>query len=110
MDFLMEQMFNEQESRWDVTLSGEIDVFNSPELKAKLAELLEERDADLYLHCARLDYIDSTALGVLVGIMKIIKNNNRAMRLLAVKPSLMKLFRITNLDKVFEIEGGIAHD
>ena len=106
MDFQMSSVYNEGNERWDVKLSGEIDIFNSAKLKKMLTELLDKHDAHLYLYCESLEYIDSTALGALVGVMKTVKSNNREMHLISVKPNLMKLFRITNLDKVFVIEEG----
>jgi len=105
MDYQMDCVLDEENERWDVTLSGEIDIFNSADLKTRITELLQKRDAHLYLHCKNLEYIDSTALGALVGVMKTVKSNGREMHLTAVKPNLLKLFRITNLDKVFVIEG-----
>lgn len=109
MNFQMDYTMDEANERWDVTLTGEVDIFNSAELKTRLTELLTERAFHLYLHCKNLEYIDSTALGALVGVMKTVKSNGREMHLLSVKPNLMKLFRITNLDKVFVIEGGGTH-
>jgi anti-sigma B factor antagonist len=106
MDFQMDSKLDEKNERWNVTLSGEIDIFNSAKLKTELSELLAKKDAELYLNCKALEYIDSTALGALVGVMKTVKSNGREMHLVSVKPNLMKLFRITNLDQVFVIEGG----
>lgn len=109
MDFQMDYTLDEQKERWNVNLSGEIDIFNSPQLKMRLTELLTEKDAHLFLYCKHLEYIDSTGLGALVGVMKTVKSNGREMHLVSVKPNLMKLFRITNLDKVFVIEEGESH-
>jgi anti-sigma B factor antagonist len=106
MDYTIKSAYNEQEQRLDVTLTGEVDIFNSADLKKALTELLAEREGHLYLHCEKLDYIDSTALGALVAVMKTVKSNNREMHLVNVKPNLMKLFRITSLDQVFVIEEG----
>lgn len=106
LDFQMDYTFDEQNERWNVTLTGEIDIFNSAKLKTQLTELLTERNAHLYLHCKLLEYIDSTALGALVGVMKTVKGIGREMHMVSVKPNLLKLFRITNLDKVFVIEEG----
>jgi anti-sigma B factor antagonist len=105
MNFQMDYTLDETNDRWDVTLSGEIDIFNSADLKNKLTGLLQERDAHLYLHCKNLEFIDSTALGALVGVLKNAKGSGREIHLLEVKPNLTKLFRITNLDKVFVLEG-----
>jgi anti-sigma B factor antagonist len=104
MDFKTEYTLDEQNLRWNVTLKGEIDIFNSAELKKNLNDLLKERDADLYLHCKDLEFIDSTALGALVGVMKTVKDNGREMHLVSLRPNIKKLFRITNLDSVFIME------
>ncbi len=110
MDYELRSVYDEREQRWDVTISGEVDIFNSTGLKKKLTGLLEEHDGHLYLHCQGLEYIDSTALGALVAVMKTVKSNEREMHLVAIKPHLMKLFRITNLDTVFIMdEGGTAN-
>ena len=105
MDFEMGFNFDEQNNRWDITLSGEIDVFNSPEVKKRLINLLEEKCVDLYVQCNNLEYIDSTALGALVGVLKHAKSIGCEIKLISVKPNLLKLFRITNLDGLFSIEG-----
>ena len=105
MDFEMGFNFDEQNNRWDITLSGEIDVFNSPEVKKRLINLLEENCVDLYVQCNNLEYIDSTALGALVGVLKHAKSKGCEIKLISVKPNLLKLFRITNLDGLFSIEG-----
>ena len=109
MDFQMEAAYDAQKNCWQVTVSGEIDIFNSPDMKKRLMELIEEKQADLYLNCQNLDYLDSTALGALVAVLKNVKGYEGEMHLLQVKPSLNKLFKITNLDKVFIIEGD-AHE
>jgi anti-sigma B factor antagonist len=110
MDYAITSAYNEREQRLDVTLTGEVDIFNSADLKKSLTELLAKHDAHLYLHCAKLSYIDSTALGALVAVMKTVKSNGREMHLVAVKPNLLKLFRITNLDTVFIMDEGGGED
>ena len=105
MDFFMDAVFNEKANRWEVSLAGEVDIFSSPDMKAKLNALLQDRQADLHIDCGKLEYLDSTALGSLVGVLKNIKAYGGEMHLSHIRPNLLKLFRITNLDKVFVIEG-----
>ncbi|MCL2016959.1 MAG: STAS domain-containing protein [Defluviitaleaceae bacterium] len=102
MDFSIEKTFDE--NSWQVVLAGEIDIFNSADLKKHLTQLMDEHAADVYVDCTNLEYIDSTGLGALVGILKTIKGLGKEMHLLHVKPSVLKLFKITNLDKVFIIQ------
>jgi anti-sigma B factor antagonist len=105
MDYALDAVFDEENKHWLVTISGEVDIFNSSEMKKKLTELINEKNTDLAIDCRFLEYIDSTALGALVGVLKNVKNYGGAMHLRNVKPSLSKLFKITNLDKVFIMDG-----
>ena len=108
MEFEMETMFDESLNRWDVTINGEIDIFESNEFKEKLIELIEQKETDLYIRCGNLSYIDSTGLGALVAVLKSVKIYGGEMKLIGLKPAIAKLFRITNLDKAFVVEGDIG--
>jgi len=105
MDFIMNHQFDPQEKRWEVALNGEIDIFNSAEFKTKLLGLLTENPGSVVLDCDKLEYIDSTALGALVTVLKHVRSDGGEMHLKKIRPNLVKLFKITSLDKVFLIEG-----
>jgi anti-sigma B factor antagonist len=111
MDFRIEQLFDEKRNCWKVTLFGEIDIFNSADVKEQLNGLVEQKSVDMHVNCKQLTYIDSTGLGALVGVLKRLKGENREMHLNNVRPNISKLFRITNLNKVFIIdEDGESND
>lgn len=105
MDYTFDEIFNQEHDCWYIKVSGEIDIFNSNEFKEKLLRLAAEKQKDLRIDCLELKYIDSTALGVLVAVLKNVKTYGGEIYLLNLKPNLTKLFKITNLDKVFIIEG-----
>lgn len=102
MDFSMEKSFDG--SCWKVKFSGEIDIYNSADVKSKLVDLMGENVADVHIDCENLEYIDSTGLGSLVGALKHVKSHDKEMRLYNVGANILKLFRITSLDKVFVVE------
>jgi len=104
VDFRIENLFDEKRNCWKVTLFGEIDIFNSADVKEKLNGLVEQKSVDMHVNCKQLTYIDSTGLGALVGVLKRLKGENREMHLNNVRPNISKLFRITNLNKVFIID------
>ncbi|MCL2665559.1 MAG: STAS domain-containing protein [Defluviitaleaceae bacterium] len=106
MDFQMDHSFDEQQNRWNIILTGEIDIFNSLELKTRLTKLVEEKPADVFLQCKFLEYIDSTGLGALVGVLKNVKGSGFTIHMQDVKPNIQKLFKITNLDNEFILEEG----
>lgn len=105
MDFKIKPEFNPEKKVWDIVVQGEIDIYNSSSLKDYLTNLIQEHPVDVYLHCQDLEYIDSTGLGALVSIVKKVKQYEGNIHLLNIKSNVLKVFKITNLDKVFMIEG-----
>lgn len=84
---------------------GEVDIYTSPELKSKIYELIEEKSRDIVINGEQLDYIDSTGLGVLMGIYKRLQEKNLNIKVVNLKPNIYKLFDITGLNKIFNIQG-----
>lgn len=82
---------------------GEVDIHTSPEVKEKLEAILEEKEKSMIINAEELDYIDSTGLGMLIGIVKRLKKNDLELVLAKPQSSVLKLFRITGLDKVIRV-------
>jgi len=105
LDFSLDANYDQNNDSWNISLTGEIDMFNSDEFKARLVELTEKKHSSLNIDCKYLDYIDSTGLGVLVSVFKSVSGTGGDVRILNPNKSLKKLFAITNLDKVFSMGG-----
>lgn len=84
---------------------GEVDIYTSPELKNKINELIEEKNKNIIINGEQLEYIDSTGLGVLMSIYKKLQDKNLNIKVVNLKPNIYKLFDITGLNKVFNIQG-----
>lgn len=82
---------------------GEVDIYTSPELKNKVYDLINEKNADITIDGEALDYIDSTGLGVLMSIYKKAQEKNLNFNIINLKANIYKLFDITGLNKVFNI-------
>ncbi|MCD8090302.1 MAG: STAS domain-containing protein, partial [Clostridiales bacterium] len=96
---------NIETKRWDVSLTGEIDIFNSEEVKTVLLQMISEKEQDVFIDCKNLSYIDSTGLSALVAILKKVKAFSGNVVLKNLLPNVFKVIKITNLDKLFIIEG-----
>lgn len=105
MDFALNSSFDEKKKYWDIVIEGEVDIYNSLELKKNLSELIQNNPANIHVSCEKLEYIDSTGLGALVSILKKVKQYNGDIYLSNLKPNVAKIFKITDLNKVFVIEG-----
>ena len=98
------QVWNEQENSWYITLSGEIDIYNAPDLKTSLLSLIDQNKGNIIIDCKELKYIDSTGLGVLISALRKVKDYDGEIAIKNLKPYIHKIFSITGLDKVFAIE------
>jgi anti-sigma B factor antagonist len=56
---------------------------------------------------ARVDFLDSTGLGVLVGARRRLENSGGSLSLVCPHERLLKIFRITGLDSIFDIHGSV---
>src|SRR5437764_11517455 len=90
-----------------VTLRGEIDVYTAPRLRQTLIDLVEGGATDIVVDMEKVDFLDSTGLGVLVGGLKRVKDREGTMKLVATQDRILKIFDITGLSKVFPIFGSL---
>jgi anti-sigma B factor antagonist len=86
-----------------IEVGGEIDVYTAPKLRDKITELVGNGNYHLVIDMERVDFLDSTGLGVLVGGLKKVRAHDGSMQLICNQERLLKIFRITGLAKVFTI-------
>jgi anti-sigma B factor antagonist len=85
-----------------ISPAGEVDVYTAPVLRQQLVELLNAEEQCLIVDFTRIDFIDSTGLGILVGALRRARTMGAAMSIAGQSASAKKLFAITGLDRVFE--------
>jgi anti-sigma B factor antagonist len=90
-----------------VTLRGEIDVYTAPRLRQALIDLVSQGATDIVVDMDKVDFLDSTGLGVLVGGLKRVRAHDGSLRLVCTQERILKIFRITGLTKVFPIHSSI---
>jgi anti-sigma B factor antagonist len=88
-------------------VAGEIDVYTAPKLREKLIELVNEGSYHLVVDLEKVDFLDSTGLGVLVGGLKRVRNHDGSLKLVCTQDKILKIFRITGLTKVFPIHDSV---
>ena len=83
-----------------VVVSGRLDAAQSPAAQA----FLDQVAGPVTLDCARLDYISSAGLGVLLKTQKRLMASGGKLRLAGVNPHLRDIFLYSGFDRIFEIE------
>lgn len=104
MSLKIMKKFEEDPGVWKMELKGEIDIYTAAELKSTFQEMFEQRKEPVEIDLQNLDYIDSTGLGVLIGALKRLKEEDKQITLFHVKPNIHKLLNITGLNKIFVIK------
>lgn len=103
MNLTIDKQQNENEVL--VKAAGEIDAFTAPKLREELAALVDGKNKVITIDLKDVSYLDSTGLGVFVGLFKQLKNNGGELRLIEMSERLKRLFQITGLSHVMEIKG-----
>ena len=89
---------------WTVlTVSGEIDIATAPSLRERLHSLLAEGKRQIVVDLDDVGFLDSTALGVLVGVLKRARSEDGEVRIVCTQPRVRKVFEITRLDSAFDL-------
>ena len=86
-----------------LAVRGEIDLFTAPELKQVLAESIEAGRVRIIVDLTETTFLDSTALGVLIGAVKRLRSRDGALAIVNIDENIAKTFEITGLDQIFTI-------
>ena len=86
-----------------VAVRGEIDLFTAPELKSALSEAIESGHTRIVVDLTDTTFLDSTALGVLIGAVKRLRSRDGRLTIVNVDDNIAKTFEITGLDQIFPI-------
>ena len=86
-----------------VDVEGEIDIYTAPRLRELLIDLVSQGSYQLIVNLAKVGFLDSTGLGVLVGGLKRVRAHDGSLDLVCTRQRILKILRITGLTKVFGI-------
>jgi anti-sigma B factor antagonist len=95
-----------------ISVEGELDLSSAPRLKWMLIDLLESAHSRLVVDLSLATFLDSTALGVLVGVKRRLEGEAR-LAIVCARPNLLKIFEFAGVDGAFAIfptlEGALAY-
>ncbi|BDE06452.1 anti-sigma-B factor antagonist [Vulcanimicrobium alpinum] len=84
-------------------LAGSLDIATSPSVRAALTDASERGDHRLIVDLTKVEFLDSTGLGALIGGQRRAKEFGGEVRLVAKEGQILRLLRITGLLKVFAV-------
>ena len=100
----MEIETKEQEGVVVLSISGEIDLYNAPELKEAIQVLVEQKKNKIVVNLDRVSYVDSSGIGSLISSFSNLKKQEGSLRICNVVGSVRKVFELTKLTTFFDID------
>ncbi|MFT8349339.1 STAS domain-containing protein [Clostridium saccharoperbutylacetonicum] len=91
------------ENNTTISIAKDFTVDEVAVFRLEINKLIEKGQRNFTFDFSKCDFIDSTGLGALVAIYKKCVEKGGTIKLKALKPEVEKLFKLTRLDKVFEI-------
>jgi anti-sigma B factor antagonist len=92
-----------QKNKTVLQLEGEIDLHVSPEVAESLQAMVANKPKLLVVDLAKVTYIDSSGLAVLIEGMQHVQEHGGRFALVNVQESVQHIFEIARLDQVFQI-------
>lgn len=86
-----------------IKISGRFDFGVHQDIR-KATELVDTGVKKIVLDMGAVDYVDSSALGMLLVLRDKVGENKSAVRIKGTKPDVRKIFEIANFDQLFTIE------
>lgn len=89
-----------------LAVRGEVDLHSAPQLQDRLLQVIDKPFVgrrSVVVDLTGVSFLDSTGLGVLVTARNEAERAGTALGLVCTSDRMLKLFRITGLDGVFEI-------
>ncbi|HEY6016766.1 MAG TPA: STAS domain-containing protein [Gaiellaceae bacterium] len=91
------------------TVTGELDAHTAPFLRRRLQPVAERMpESQLIVDLAGVSFLDSTALGVLVGTAKLLQAGGGGLVVASADPRLRRLFELADVQSLVQLETTLA--
>jgi len=84
-----------------VSVAGELDIATAEQAYAYISGVIDDGPTAVNVDVGGLTFCDASGLGVLARAARHARQAGRQLRLTSARPSLLKIMRITGLDRAF---------
>jgi anti-anti-sigma factor len=100
----MNTKIEEIDGKYVATLEGEMDTAAALETEETLKPLYTSEGKDVIIDCTGLEYIASSGLRILLGILKGAKASGSRVIMRGVNDDIKNVFKLTGFISIFEFE------
>jgi anti-sigma B factor antagonist len=83
-----------------VRLDGRLDLVSSGDAKQQMVEAVERGQRRLVVDMANVDFVDSSGLGAIIGVLKAARQAGGDLRIARATSQLRSILKLTMLDRV----------
>lgn len=87
----------------ELKVVGELDALVAPKLKERITKLVEGDSIKFIIDFEEVTHINSLAMGILRGKLKIVKEMGGDIKLIKLNEHIKTIFEMIGLDEIFEI-------
>jgi anti-sigma B factor antagonist len=95
------------ESRGDgravLRVAGEVDLYTAPQIREQIRDLAAKGTVHLIADLSPVEFIDSSGLGVLIGGLRRVREDDGSLVLVITTRRVLRVFQLTGLTKAFTI-------
>jgi anti-sigma B factor antagonist len=91
-----------------VDVSGDIDVLTSGALRDRLLAVAGKGHDGLVVNLDNVDFIDSTGIGVLIGVWRRVQAGRATLALAAPSRRTRRIFDVAGVSEIFSIHDSVA--
>ena len=84
-----------------VSVTGELDIATAEQAYLYISDVIDAWPTPVSVDLSGLTFCDASGLGVLARVARHARQAGRQLKLTAARPSLLKIMRITGLDRAF---------
>ena len=99
----MNTTISEKDGNYIVKLEGELDTAHAMAVEEAMKPLHEVSGKDITIDCSKLEYIASSGLRILLGLLKSAKANGNHVVLKDMNDEIKDVFKMTGFIDLFEI-------
>ena len=86
-----------------VVVHGEVDIRTAPDLRDCLSEVIDSDVKRVVLDLTDVEFLDSTALSVMVGAHKRLAKTGEPLAVVATTEAVQRVLSVTGLSRVFAV-------
>jgi anti-sigma B factor antagonist len=84
-----------------ISVTGELDIATAEQAYAYISDVIDAWPTPVSVDLSGLTFCDASGLGALARVARHARQAGRQLRLTAARPSLLKIMRITGLDRAY---------